>query len=58
VCVSAAQIKTCDLEDIFGSFNVGAKKTRNYRARQSTGNWKRDALTSAEKRSYRREMGY
>ena len=51
------EVNTCDLDEIFKSFQGQAKK-RSYRQRQSTGNWKRDALTSAEKLRYKAEMGY
>jgi hypothetical protein len=52
------EVRTCDLEDIFKSFQGQEKKKRAYRQRQSTGNWQRDELTSAEKLRYKEDMGY
>jgi len=54
--VAFVKVTTCNLEDIFVS-TAGMVKKR-YRTRQSTGNWKRDELTSVEKVRYRRDMGY
>lgn len=54
------EVRTCDLEEIFKSYQAGggAAKKRAYRQRQSTGNWQRDGLSSAEKIRYREDMGY
>ena len=52
------EVRTCDLEAIFKSFQGQAGKKRSYRSRQSTGNWKRDELSSAEKLRYKHDMGY
>ncbi|TFJ86765.1 hypothetical protein NSK_001853 [Nannochloropsis salina CCMP1776] len=54
------EVRTCDLEEIFKSYQQGGAqaKKRAYRQRQSTGNWQRDELSSAEKTRYREDMGY
>lgn len=46
------EVHSCDLEAIFGN------KKKNYRSRASSGNWAKDKVTSAEKRVYKREMGF
>lgn len=47
-----SEVQTCDLQAIFN-----AKRTR-YLKRTSSGNWSRDRVTTAEKKTYKRTMGY
>lgn len=47
------EVHSCDLEAIFGR-----RKSKNYRSRQSSGNWANDKVTVAEKLDYKREMGF
>jgi hypothetical protein len=48
-----AEVQSCDLVAIFGN-----KKADKYRSRNSSGNWLRDEVTTAEKLVYKRDMGY
>ena len=47
------EVQSCDLEAIFGN-----QKKKNYRSRNSSGNWTRDKVTAAEKLVYKRQMGF
>ncbi|KAL7552173.1 hypothetical protein ACHAWF_015397 [Thalassiosira exigua] len=46
------EVITCNLEEIFD------KKKSRYHKRTSSGNWSKDHVTLAEKRTYKRTMGY
>jgi Inner centromere protein, ARK binding region/SAP domain len=46
------EVDTCDLEAIF------EKKRSRFKKRTSSGNWSKDRVTSAEKKSYKRMMGF
>jgi len=46
------EVITCNLEEIFD------KKKSRYQRRTSSGNWTKDHVTLAEKRTYKRTMGY
>jgi hypothetical protein len=46
------EVQTCDLQAIFDQ-----KKAR-YQRRTSSGNWKQDRATAAEKLTYKRKMGF
>jgi hypothetical protein len=47
------EVQSCDLVAIFGH-----KKADKFRSRNSSGNWLRDQVTTAEKLVYKREMGF
>jgi hypothetical protein len=46
------EVDTCDLEAIF------EKKRSRFKKRTSSGNWSKDRVTSAEKKTYKRMMGF
>ncbi len=46
------EVSTCNLEAIFG------QKKKRYAKRASTGDWRADTVTIAEKMVYKRNMGY
>ena len=46
------EVETCDLEAIFD------KKRSRFKKRNSSGNWTKDRVTTAEKLTYKRTMGF